>query len=112
MRLTEKYEYGYLGSCLQCCECSDKLGQLEDIEEELGIDLITLFKAVKYGVYYFTNGTQLTRDYVYLTDNYTSVGIREKLSYSFLTAFGRQILLFNEYGKTWALTKEELENDK
>lgn len=29
----------------------DKLGQLEDIESEIGIDLITLFKALKNGFY-------------------------------------------------------------
>ena len=28
-----------------------KLKSLEDIEEELGIDLITLFKALKNGIY-------------------------------------------------------------
>jgi len=32
-------------------EALDKLGQLEDIEDELGIDLVTLFKAIKYGIY-------------------------------------------------------------
>lgn len=85
-----------------------KLGQLEDIEEELGISLITLFKALKQGIYYFVNGTQLTKDYVWLADNYVSIGTRDKLSYSFITAFERRMLLFNEYGKTWALTKEEL----
>ena len=31
--------------------CVDKLGALEDIEEGLGMDLITLFKALKKGVY-------------------------------------------------------------
>jgi len=87
----------------------DKLGQVEKIEEELGIDLITFFKALKYGVYYFSNGTQLTRDYVYLMNNYISVRIYDRLSYSFITAFERQTLSFNDYGKTWALTKEELE---
>lgn len=30
--------------------CIDKLGQLEDIEEELGIDLIILVKALKNGI--------------------------------------------------------------
>ena len=30
----------------------NKLGQLEDIEEELGIDLVTLFKALKNGFYF------------------------------------------------------------
>jgi len=91
----------------------DKLSQLEDIEEELGIDLITLFKALKYGVYYFPIGIQeLTRDCVYLMDNDMSVGPREKLSYSFITVFERQTLFFDDYGKTWALTREELEDDK
>ena len=31
----------------------NKLGQLEDIEEELGIDLITLYKALKNGIYFY-----------------------------------------------------------
>lgn len=91
---------------------ADKLGQLEDIEEELGIDLITLFKALKNGVCYFTNGTQLAKDYVWMVDNCIALGNRWKLSYSFITAFERQTLSFKDYGKTWALTREELENDK
>ena len=96
----------------KCCGLAiSKLGQLEDIEEELGIDLIILFKALKNGVYYFTTGNQLTKDYVWLVDNYISVAARDKLSYSFRTAFEKQTLLFQDYGKTWALTKEELEND-
>ena len=33
----------------------NKLGQLEDIEEELGIDLITLFKALQNGVWVEVN---------------------------------------------------------
>ena len=63
MRLTEKNEFGnYIGTNLLDDECIcrglsfdetnemtdvfNKLGQLEDIEEELGIDLITFFKAL------------------------------------------------------------------
>lgn len=84
------------------------LKEYKQIEEELGIDLITLFKALKNGVYYFTNGNQLTKDYVYLSDNYINIGTHDKLSYSFMTAFGRETLLFKDYGKTWALTKKEL----
>ena len=62
MRLTERNEFGnYIGTNLLDDECIcrglsfdelnemtnifNKLGQLEDIEEELGIDLITFFKA-------------------------------------------------------------------
>ena len=114
-RLTKKKDKHYVyihNEFHNIGEHVDKLGQLEDIEEELGIDLITLFKAFLYGVYYFMDGTQLTKDYVYLIDNYISVGTREQLSYSFITIFERQILSLNDYGKTWALTREELENDK
>ena len=68
MRLTEKnntpfakninyFPSDYLGNKNEM-EISElllnKLGQLEDIEEELGIDLITLFKALKNGVYHKT----------------------------------------------------------
>ena len=85
----------------------DKLGQLEDIEDELGIDLITLFKALKqewiYRKDYFPDrivkcsprgikkdGLRvLDEDEYYLEDTIT--------------------LEYEEFGKTWALTKEELE---
>jgi len=123
MRLTEKNGFCYVVNIKPednstkeeitlIGESINKIGELEDIEEELGIDLITFIKALKNGVCYFTNGKQLASDYVYLIDNYMSVGTREQLSYSFITAFEKQILSFNDYGKTWALTEEELEDDK
>ena len=50
MRLTEKMGIAYAPKDFtNDRECCDKLGQLEDIEEELGIDLIALFKALKSG---------------------------------------------------------------
>ena len=89
-----------------------KLEQLEDIEKELEIDLLTLFEALKNGVYYFTNKkTQITKDYVVLVDNYMGAGTCDKLSYSFKTVFVGKTLSFEDYCETWALTKEELEND-
>lgn len=89
---------------------TNKLGQLENIEEELGIDFITMFRALKYGIYCFTSQKQLTHNYVRLVSNDIGVGVRDKVSYSFMTIFGEQILLFEDYGKTWALTEEELGN--
>ena len=94
-----------------------KLKSLEDIEEELGIELSVLFSALKNGVYYFDNHGQLIHDYVCLSDNYLSIGVRDKLSYSFMTFYDRQILSFEDYGKTWSLdkkdlTKKELENEE
>lgn len=85
-----------------------KLGELEDIEEELGIELTVLFSVLKNGVYYFDEQGQLIRDYVYLTSNFMDVGVHEKLSFSFLTYSTRQTLLFENYGKTWSVNKKVL----
>lgn len=92
-------------------EAYRKLYVLEDIEEEIDIDLITLFKALKYGVYYYTSQNQLTHDYVWLYDNYVSANVRDKLSYSLLTCFQKQILSFEDYGATWSIYRENLEDD-
>lgn len=89
----------------------DRLEEYRKIEEEIGIDLITLFKALKYGVYYYTSQNQLTHDYVWLYDNYVSASVRDKLSYSLLTCFQKQTLSFEDYGTTWSIYSEALEND-
>ena len=89
-----------------------KLKSLEDLEEELKIDLSVLFSALKIGVWYVDNQGQLIHDYVSLISNYIDSGAHDKLSYSFMTFSERQILLFADYGNTWTLTREELENGK
>ena len=38
-----------------------KLGQLEDIEEELGIDLFVLFRALKNGIYVKNRKNEIRR---------------------------------------------------
>lgn len=86
--------------------CTQKLCRLENIEEELGIELDILFKSIKDGFvvrrYFdwdycrcFVNGTDITIDYdgKKFTNNYSDDWY------------------FNDYGKTWALTKEELANE-
>lgn len=90
-------------------KATEKLHAILEIEEEIGIEITTLFKALKYGVYYFTSQKQLTHDYVWLYDNYVSASVRDKLSYSLLTCFQKQILSFEDYGVTWSLCREELE---
>ena len=84
-----------------------KLADLEDVEEELGIELRIMFKALKDGVWYYNNG-QLLHDYVWLINDYLTVGTPDKLSFSLKTFLRKKILLFETYGKTWTLTKEEL----
>ena len=71
----------------------NKLGQLEDIEEELGIDLVTLINALKNGIY-------------------GKIGNKiEHILAPHLSWYCQEIYIFKikDYGKTWALTKEELE---
>lgn len=88
----------------------NKLGQLEDIEDELGIDLITLFKAVKSGVYYKVISEDSPNYGCIFFDEFVMVG-KNKDDYGHwgLLASLSQLFYFKDYGKTWALTKEELE---
>ena len=77
----------------------DKLGKLEDIEEELGVDLIKLLTARTiftidndYGIFYhidIENGGVYTSKYDADDEFYP----------------------FSDYGKTWALDKSDLVND-
>lgn len=94
------------------------LKEYHDIEEELGIDLITLFKALKDGIYVKTYGCG--------NSNFNKLIITKKkcptlkLDYKthtklrFEQKFGQHFETYEleDYGKTWALTKEELECQK
>ena len=94
-------------------EAIDKLGQFEDIEEELGIDLVTLLKALKDGFYYKKQGIFHTSD----KENYIFLSAKSDLPNQMCIEvyFGDLEMMcfyFNEYGKTWALTQEELETQE
>ena len=89
-------------------EANEKLHKILNIEEEIGIDLTIVFSALKNGVWYFDEQGQLLHDYVWLVSNYVAVGVPDKLSFSFKTCCREEILLFENYGKTWALTEERL----
>lgn len=79
-----------------------KLQDLEDIEEELKIDLITLFKALKYGVFINDDGV-IYKDYIKSIEHW-----QEEL-WGFITNDEELEIFFEDYGLTWALTFEELE---
>lgn len=90
----------------------NKLGELEDIEEELGIDLITLFKALKDGIYqkelYFPNvKNHLDAKYLRLNTWYNQLEWTDIWN-------GCNVYEFElkDYGKTWWLKedKEKLNN--
>ena len=77
-------------------EYADKM---KPIEEEIGIDLITLFKALKNGIY--KKGR----------NNLKGLILYSKMP---MFSFYHKTIdaeLIEDYGKTWALTKEELENE-
>ena len=75
---------------------------LEDIEDELGIDLITLYKALKNGIYKkdcldccYDTKLRFMKGEWYLAQPFD-----ENYTY---------IVKTKDYGKTWALTKEDFE---
>lgn len=84
----------------------DKLGELEDIEEELGIDLITLFNAYHCGFYIkYENGFI---GFIRGGQYYLEVGLETKCFIVKEFEPNGTRWYFKDYGKTWALTKEEL----
>lgn len=96
--------YTYNGNFINFEEAYNKLADLEEIEKELGIDLLTLFKALKDGIY--------SRDYGYLLVEHFVLKHEKQLHCKPLRIVEYRFAL-KDYGKTWALTREELEhNDK
>ena len=76
-----------------------KLQALENVEEDLGVPIPTIFKCLKHGAFY--------KDYLNNTIKHTC---NLKLVYCKYSGLENKshFLPFNEYGKRWALTKEEL----
>ena len=93
---------------------NEKLSKLEDIEEELGIDLITLFKALNNGIWVYRGKRKEYTSWCIAVNGNGDGGNRKTtfwLSYK-VNGFDfpdyYEHLYFKDYGKTWALTKEEL----
>ena len=97
----------------------EKLCLLEDIEDELGIDLLTLFKALNKGFYIKYNNKivhihpdkHITINFWYNTINVfipPKFFIDCKKGTDYLSEEIDEEYWFKDYGKTWALTKEEL----
>ena len=91
---------------------TDKLGELEDIEDELGIDLVTILTALTTGYVFWkydnfiykvqvesiTNCCLKVNTWYYVSSNKNGKRYGDEFTIS-----------FKDYGKTWALTREELE---
>lgn len=111
MRLTRKSLNCYDGYYQECC---DKLGQLEDIEEEFKVDLIQVANKkcevwFKKEIIEYDNGgnwyKELDRHTIIHNSIVTAINFDTKTLY---IKGAKMWVSVKDYGKTWALTKEEL----
>lgn len=101
--------------------CVRKLGQLEDIEEEMGCPIETLTKAIKNGIWIIPPHSEkripifVRHPYLIFEESINKEGEMEnKPLFLFMYRFDEYIhnsgyYFLEDCGKTWALTKEELE---
>ena len=98
-RLTKRtYEHGLIN------DIYSKLEQLEDLEEELGVELIILFKALRDGVFINEDGS-VYKDYIKSIEHWPDC-------WGFISNEEDIEVFFEDYGVTWALTSEELEKNE
>ena len=81
-----------------------KLKSLEDIEEEIGIDLLILLKATQRGIW-----MKHDKDF-YFFDNLI-VDLKHKCLVQIASNDEVEIFPFDSYGEDWGLSREELEHD-
>ena len=102
-RLTEKASDFKIYGHHQCNgNAIDKLGQYKDLEEEIGIDLITLFKATQQGIWMKHN------EVFYFFDNLI-VDFKHKCLVQIVSNDEVETFPFDSYGEDWGLSREELE---
>lgn len=86
----------------------EKLGTIEDLEEELGIDLLTLFKANKVYFKFFEESDEILES-VEVHFDITNKILR---AYSYPEDEFGTTLELSSYGKLWSLRKEDLQDEK
>lgn len=129
-RLTRRSGIGYIARNQYCdydavltdaqleaaySQCVYKLGELEDIEEELGIDLITLLTVL-------TNGYAFWKydNFIYKVEIEGITNCHLKVNTWYYEDFNKNgkrygdkfSIDIKDYGKMWALTEAELRNEK
>lgn len=104
IKTLEQVECSFIGFITDFTEEGrEHIGELLKLEDELGIDLITLFSALKNGVWY--------KDYKDSDNIKFTKDIEEHINWKELIVPAKYThisLSFKDYGKTWALTKEAL----
>ena len=110
------YKYYLNGYHFEQGDFIEKLGQVEDIEEELGIDIKIFIMALLNGIYVKVDGKIIdftnSVGWLWKFDKNDSWYDEERPNEYYFAIIYRHVNEFymKDYGKTWALTKEELEN--
>lgn len=109
-RLTKENEK-YGGNLTLGMKRYNKLFDIEEIEKELGIDLITLFKAIKSKIIW----VKINEIEYHFEDEYNERNwdLQNGFLYMYWEDGSHCCLELSNYGKTWWLEKpeEELKND-
>ena len=100
-RLTEKSKYGYRAKDGDYKFAAQKLGKLEDLEDELGISLEVLFKALREGIW--------IREYPEDEPSFHRVAISCFKGRWFISTDFERIMNVKCFKSAWGFTKEELE---
>ena len=101
-------------------QCVNKLGQLEDLEEDIGMSLLTLFRILKLGeiICKFRPIEDpkkillLSRKIksLYYDGCYYMLGLYEDGDDGYIINF--DYVYIKDYGVTWGITKKELGDDR
>lgn len=89
----------------------NKLFELENIEDELGVNLKTLFTALRNGMFASMYGEEVEKgtETIFIKPEKIEFCFLDKcLKYWWGLPCDVSIYYFRDYGKTWALTKDEL----
>ena len=103
-------------------QCVNKLGQLEDLEEEIGMSLLLLFRILKHGRIIHKYKIFCASKKMILESSIINGLFYESGQYG-LEVYNEEddideeyndfkYVYIKDYGKTWAITRKELEDDK
>lgn len=90
----------------------DKLGKIEDKEDQYGIEVLTMFDVLINGCYYIRNGK--LEHFVPSGNEFACPNLdNESLDLMYASPYEdschvEATLFFSEFGKTWALKEKEL----
>lgn len=87
----------------------NKMERIQDLEEELGIDLITLFRAIKSKIIW----VKINEIEYHFEDEYNERNwdLQNGFLYMYWEDGSHCCLELSNYGKTWSLDRSELENE-